>query len=498
MRGMLTLGVPIGGGTTATVYDELLSQFVGTGQAGIYRMDSAGAPGVARYNLLYKTGGGYYLQRLLVGGDNIGDNHLRISRTALVKLHAWVNDNDANLVKSGTWLRNTPLYWGGGYSRSDTAGAYIEYTTRDEVTEIGIWGVPAGVHLITIDGDMALANLMGTAQDEVDAERLPDTVLVANGGTLNPTDKVWNSFARGNSHHLLADGLTPGVHTLRLTRTGYKQAAASTTWLAIAAFSCWGSNMAFDVASDAYFFAVEEQAICVLDPASDEMSYIHQPTGTTAAEWLGHTSSLKMKTVRTITVDGAEIAPTNFTSADPVPITVGTTIEISFSCDGRHSELVETNTALVEFKHRAHATRGLEIWHRTTWLTAGTTTGYPAMLTLNPAYFDRARAFDGTDVALSQTTDYVAKTSSKALMAWKSDGNIGALFYIPDLKMTVNDWLDAGTEHLWISDGSLQKIYAQKVLSYTYAQNEAWESEFNMRFAWFSDGANGALSVPSA
>ncbi len=119
----------------------------------------------------------------------------------------------------------------GATTFSSTPGDYIEFTG-----EGGALGVAprfyanGGIVKVEIDGETSAANLLQTAQQWVDAGKLVNTALVANGGTLNPTDRILDTYRSGAINNLftqVARQLGPGSHTARLTVTGYQNSTSS-------------------------------------------------------------------------------------------------------------------------------------------------------------------------------------------------------------------------------------------------------------------------------
>ena len=151
----------------------------------------------------------------------------------------WADESESSAVHTGStyqWQNATTqaAAYGGGYRYSDTAGEYVTYTTPGS-TAVAVFVrtpliVNGGYGLVAIDGDTTKATSLPTAQTEVDAGRLPSSALTANGGTLNPTDRLLNFYSASTQYDVqikLAEGLPAGKHTVTITRTGYKQGSAS-------------------------------------------------------------------------------------------------------------------------------------------------------------------------------------------------------------------------------------------------------------------------------
>jgi hypothetical protein len=124
-----------------------------------------------------------------------------------------------------------------GYRYNPTAGGTASWTTPASTTAIAVGIVTAqngGLGKVTIDGDATLANLLPTAQQVVDSGRYANTILIANGGTLNPTDRVIDYY-RGaavtnyNVLRALGEGLAAGAHAVVITGSGYQPTGGTGT-----------------------------------------------------------------------------------------------------------------------------------------------------------------------------------------------------------------------------------------------------------------------------
>ncbi|MGH2755528.1 MAG: hypothetical protein ACRDLB_14010, partial [Actinomycetota bacterium] len=151
-----------------------------------------------------------------------------------------VDDPDASWTyaggsgTSGAWLTSTNSQaFGGSYKRETNAGATATYAAPLGATKLGLRGFKdpnGGLMKVAIDGDATRANLLPTAQQLVDAGTFPNTILVGNRGTLQPTDRVYDAYAATatpDTQETFASGLAASVqHQMQLTVTGYKRAAA--------------------------------------------------------------------------------------------------------------------------------------------------------------------------------------------------------------------------------------------------------------------------------
>jgi hypothetical protein len=152
-------------------------------------------------------------------------------------------------TRTGTWtalIVNVAAY-GGGYYYSTTAGSTMTWVSPEPTTRIG-WRGPTAVNggLIrpTIDGSNAACNLLPTAEELVAKGRYNKSILKANGGTLNPGDRVLDTYqGKTNFDTLiaLAEGLAEEVHTVVLEATGYQNNAGNSNRAYVSGL-CWGSE----------------------------------------------------------------------------------------------------------------------------------------------------------------------------------------------------------------------------------------------------------------
>jgi hypothetical protein len=463
------------------------SLFEGAGdEVGIYRADVLT---VQHYYMCQHLGNRLYWRIHVSGTNGIGNEYTRIADVGVYRLWRGFNDQSAGVTLSGTWSTSlSGAYLGGRARFSNVVGNYAEIVTPNGVQRASLQssGPPsAGMALVTIDGDRTRATLLPTAQDLVDGGTLASTALVANGGTLNPTDRIWDGYL--SSAVDFADDLAAAAHTIRITVTGYKRAASSNTFVLFTAFVLNGDAV-FGMADPFYYFTLIQQTISYGAPPVWEISYNNQPTGATAKEWLGHTGSLKHQAAAPIfTVDGTPQTIANLATY------TGLEIAMSQGLDGRHSEIGAgaTDIADLQMTIRINATTGFWISHTLTWLINGIVNGFPMMMTFNANVFDTCRAIDNTDEILTNNDNsQVANTLQNQMLAWDSDGNQGLLFYIPDLLTTVNNWEDTTDYQLYVldqSDGVWEKAYATRVANGTMSNGEIWQAEANYRAQWFVD-----------
>lgn len=421
----------------------------------------------------------------------------RISRPAVR-----VDQGAAGVTFGGTWvgtaLANASSY-GGTYARADVATSYVEYTTPAGATGIGMrsqFFTNSGVWLVTIDDDNTLANQCLTAQQMVTAGTLPDTVLAANGGTLNPTDRVLDGYNSSlfstavegyeintGFYKLLASGLAPGAHKVRLTATVYKNASSGGVRLIVDALYYTTTTMT------GANWSIQETN---LYPTNSVFEYAHTVrVGAGTQDFVGNTHGYDNQTALAIEVDGSVVAP------DDQEVVVGSLLEIT-----RTSSLkdIDAGTDIGESvtTYTLHPTNGLTIGWQITWAVelVAAATCYPAMFPTGPLLDRGANNAYASDVDLSANDgEYKARANGRYAYLWDADGVYGALFTVTDVD-TATGGLVSELGHLFIEDrneaGYLNKVYLLRAGG-AVAVNDVWESEANYRVKIFAD-ANASLA----
>lgn len=281
------------------------------------------------------------------------------------------------------WATSTSTRaYGGTYRRNTTAGQTAAFTTALGATKIGLIagtlnnGGYSKVSIVDNAAAPVTANLLPTAQDEVTAGRLAATALIANGGTLDPTDRVLNQYSTLTTYYDgyvgLADALDPlKTYTVTLTVTGYKQAASSDVRLY---FSGWAADdittatlSSSTGALDPSIYIVEEQlgVTGTSFSAFEWALFVNPVAGAPADKWetVGSVHGYEKQISLTVTVDGAVK-------------TMGTAewfLARSVSID-RVTEIwhphFATKIADTKMTYRSAGSDGLRMGHKITWATA--------------------------------------------------------------------------------------------------------------------------------
>jgi hypothetical protein len=292
---------------------------------------------------------------------------LAINRINTVVPYLLVVNEDASWAYTGTWTVFS------GSHRSVIAGDRARFTSPAGTVAMGLNFATAsntGYAKVIIDDDPTRATLLTTAQEEVDAGRLPSTVLVANGGTLNPTDRVadTSTFTSGGANRHVADELAPGVHTMDVFVTGYKRSSATDLRVAILGAYYHSSSVTPATAS----VVIMEDARIMWANSNHEFAYYVKIGGVT--EWTG-----------SIPHGYEEVVSTEFLS-DGVPVTMtnGQVIQNDESfVVNRTTKLHHPNAVHMADKELSYTFdgSGLRVQHNTDWLTsAEISAAYEAML----------------------------------------------------------------------------------------------------------------------
>jgi hypothetical protein len=415
---------------------------------------------------------------------------------------------NARLTLTGTgWATFTDAnMFGGDTQRSGDAGAYATFTTPAGTTRVGImaWNDTVnGLSKVEIDGDATLATLLPTAQDVVTAGTFPDTILVANGGSLNPTDRVLDQFFAGHAYKtrtLFATDLAAGVHTIKMTVTGYKRAAASNARLYIDGLLFGGDDT---VPTATGFQTVESiQAVASSRPVWEYALSWRPVSGPTYTDFLGNGHGWEFQASIAATADGAEATLAAFKT------TPGSSIAITRTSALKHPDIDGGASAIanVTTTYTMKPKTGLDVDISLAWLVDGGQLGasYVGMLSVLESAFDKGANISLPDVVLDQSdgsTNCSAKTSPAYV--WKSSGtaNYGVLFHCKNLTEATNNWAKTSTRHLWIEDtagGLLNKIYLTRCETAATPEAVAAGSTIvahnNYRAQYFAAGGNSVLA----
>ena len=479
---------------------QMLTAFEGAGDGvALYREDVSG---VSAYWLMEHLGAGNYYGQQLYSRTTSGHTIHTLNHTQIKRPFTLVDQDESGYVRTGTWSLNATAgaaaTYGGTYDRNNSGG-YVTYTTPASVTALyflGVRIVNAGIALVTIDGDRTAANLCQTAQQLVDAGTLVSTALVANGGSLNPTDRVIDQYALttiADFRTPIADNLSAGSHTLVITNTGYKHTSATDVRLYVSGI---GYSTAAIRAGDAGIVLLKTHDIFSYS-AGSVSEYALQVDGTT---WCGNAHGYDSQTSLTLTVDGATQTPADLAIVAGTTSIVVTRVSNLYSADvGGGSTVV----GVVTTTYTMHPTTGLEVSASIAW--AGT-------YTINVCYAAMMPVDDGLDTGRNMTTgaeetlthndeDTYLIGQTPMLLMWDANGVLGELCYIPDVVTTLGNYAYvAPSSYPFVQDRStpVNKAYFARVsgtgMSEAVTGSTTWTLTSQRRGLWDVD-IDGAIDA---
>jgi hypothetical protein len=405
-----------------------------------------------------------------------------------------LDEHNAAVTLNGTW--NGPnanaAYFGGDYYYTIVDGNYCEWTTGATATQCGIMSAAAstgGLAIVSIDGDKTLATSLPTAQQCVDAGTLDASALVGGGGTLNPTDRLFDTYKFRDSalyHDGLpyywcefATGLTAGAHVVRITNTAYHSTGSSNYRLNVS--GVWDNSV--DLFSHTNAALLLDTTASNADGSRWEFAFLLIPTGAVGAEWIGH-GNTEFVTSVVITVNGVEKTPVNYN------LFGGAEVKIALTTYTRHTELAGVDVMTITREY-VLTTAGLQCTGSIVFnLAATSTTCYLGMLPAQ-ASWNRGRVGAGSAITLSTDDDsYVGNTAVQYAYLWEQAGNWGGFVWLPYLA-TVGNWANAKTLQMAIQDRAdeLNKIYPARISDaapVTIAQGSVWTFDIRYRVQYFA------------
>ncbi len=432
----------------------------------------------------------YVRSRLTTGGKTLNLNDGEGIREPVV----YVDQNHASLVYSGTaWNLNLAgSGFGGTYSRSaTTAGSVVTWTTPDNVTMVGALTyayINCGISLVTIDGDDTLADNLPTAQDLVDAGTLPNTALKANGGLLDPTDRVWDEYSAAyRTLPVFTRNLTAGVHTVVITSLGYKNAASGNTQIYLD--GVFYQTPTTELAAGTAYHTLAVATICP-DTYGTEYVTMPLPDGATHGDvWIGGGHGYENQTALQVKIDGAVVAPAAWT------MYAGALIEIERSTELFHPDLGATVIGTCEAVYTLNPHTGLWLDYAITWAVDGVMKAAFAAMAEVSNFLDRGSSLlSASDYNLS-TNDghYHPNLKDRCFYMWDADGIYAKLIYVPDLITATNNWISDPNYYFAIqdrSDGLVNKFYLFRVETGSdeaFSITDVWRGTQNTRLRQFAN-----------
>jgi hypothetical protein len=477
-----------------TRLNNLLSAFEGAGdEVGIYRLDAA----TETYWLCQHIGSARYWCVSFLSSTIAGKTLHVLGKSKVQSPFAVLDQTDGSFNYSGTWTHGISMSgtYGGTYSRTTVAGATATFTSPSNTYRVGLRASTAsnaGVCKVAIDGDATRANLLSTAQELVDAGTLANTVLVANGGTLNPTDRVLDQYGAiltADVYTPLANDLTPGVHSVVTTCTGYKRAAASDVRLYLSGMDYCTTLLRMSTANT----ALRDVGESIFNSISVWEYALSLDSGALCGNGHGYES----QTTLTIEADGVAQTINNGTKVTGANVTITRTTELFAPAINSGA----TQVANVTTVYVMHPTSGLKITTTLDWLvSADVTQAYVAMLPVDNSLDKGGNIAEGvTDALLLDDNDSNKVTGQgNFVTAWDTDGVYGVAAYVEDVNNTLLNW-SKSDQDAFIQDrvAGFNKIYFERVGTTSpeaITGESQWILESYRKAQRFSDGADAVLA----
>lgn len=462
------------------------------------------------YWLWHGLGGGLYSRFQLKNyTDNAGNLPLR-QLAGLDTVRAMVEVDDTVASITGTWTTGTnALSVGGSYRYSTTAADTMTWTSPANSVSVGVSVVEITnggmLFAVEVNASKTAADRLFTAQEVVDKGWYANTILVANGGTLSPTDRVMDTYSpttlQNNyaARRALAADLTPGAHVVKLTNTGYMRIGLSTQRAYVTGFlsSLTGTTLATagaQVVTDTVLNAVA---------SAWEYAYYGTPAGASAPGEMGNIHGWEVEVSLTISIDGVVSTVTDLTRVDAVrEITITRLTQL------RHVELgtasvcdVNTTYVLDRSGLRVDVTPSWNIDFTPVWMwlmfpVNGPTTNATGMR------FNRAGLLNYPGGSLTFTglngDLYAGRSKSVATWKWNSTGKFAVLAAIPDHTGFLNRWKDSSPAFAQVNDRSgniLKSYFARTAVSGEVIRaGSTTPSSIRYKVSYFPNGAEASLA----
>lgn len=442
-----------------------VATFRGAAQVGKVRLLRQDVGGEETYWLERMIGGGRYHRQALHNDVQGGNQFFQLFESGVRLLAASVAGEDPRLKYHGSgWYHSIRAQaYNGAYETSgDAPGEYVEWATPAGTTTVGARWVQTtgrGFALVEIDGDPTRATELPTAGELVADGKLAASALISGGGTLEPTDRLLNQYGAGTNYDvvtLFARDLAPGVHTVRMTSTGYRQAEASSVRIGLSAMLHGGSATGFDAPG----VVDRDEGRAVTVPATYELAMriiLLNPTSTSV--WVGGShGNERMAGALVIRADGQPVALANGESV------VAGRVVIERPTELLHPEEGGGEVGIVDLMTTYTLTsRGLHVRVQATPKGARTFrygTTYGCMLSLPNEMTKCSNAGLGEDYDCDRNDNSeVAAAKSDQLWAWEAGGQAAALVWLPDVRKSMNGYA-ASAKGIWLSDRTIDnKVY---------------------------------------
>lgn len=330
------------------------------------------------------------------------------------------------------------------YRFNATGGATATWVTPASTVSVAMGILTAqngGLGKVTVTGAVAgvvAANLCQTAQAAVDSGRYANTILVANGGSLNPTDRVidfysgqantFNDVRRG-----IAEGLAADTYTVVLTGTGYTPTGGTGSRIYV---DRWAYALAATLPTDTGAQMFPAYDLYDGTHSAWEMAMECKPHSGSTWTFVGQTAhQLEDQQSLTIKINDVTVTPTDGAITPCVSAEIVRTTKLYHPDSG--AALASSPLATCTYTYRWDRNQLSVTVDLVFAIETDVRTAYVMMPLISrlgaPAKIDRAALEACPDLlSMTGTGTYLGDSHSAFGWAWDSTGKVGAGMYVPD------------------------------------------------------------------
>lgn len=345
--------------------------------------------------------------------------------------------------------------FGGSYRFTSVAGSAS--WTSPAAPAVGVRHVATtngGYAKATLNGSTTAATALPTAQQEVDAGRLASTALIANGGTLDPADRLLDNYRAGGTDWdkvtMLAYDLAETAHTILLEWTGYAHPNATSQRVYVSGFVTGP-----DPSPTADLIPTDQ----IHWPFSAwEYAHDFTPTGGTERHFIGTIHGNETQVSLSFEVDGVDPALLDGERA------WGSSVVVVRESTLQHPEAVG-NVANVTTTYTMDS-EGLRVRCVTNWLQSGEVRGAYVMMPVN-ASLDRCTIAGLSSVTGSTGGDvYLGNAKSQTVVCWQQAGTFAAGVRLNNTLEAMAGWRNSAPRFACLHDrggGQINKVYMSRI-----------------------------------
>ncbi|MDR0397832.1 MAG: hypothetical protein LBH36_01445, partial [Candidatus Nomurabacteria bacterium] len=335
---------------------------------------------------------------------------------------------------------------------------------------------------------------LSTAQDLVDSGILDSSALTANGGNLDPTDRVIDHYSQPHREKITT--LSPtlaGTHTVRIEVTGYKNSASSGTRVYLTGVTTHEGDQVPLTTPGVQLVKVDEFSSSI---AAQEYAMTLNPQGG-VSEWYGNWHGQDVDTSFEILVDGSPVTLNNGDIVVP-----NDSLLIIRKSDGFNSGIDggaasgATPIAKTTVNYEMKKGVGLDVSYEIEMLTSGTLGKSYSLMESASKTLDKGTTLGyGQDVVmLHYDNSHNAISRSNLAYLWEENGVKASMLYIPEIMETIGgEWYD---DNLYLEDrknDDLNKIYLTRG-SVSYAPGHKFTAHGIYVGKVFPQGADSVLA----